>query len=107
MATVPLLPAAAPANSERAAFNLALAHCAAASDARDALPSSATIAAEIAAGEAIERAQAQLAATIAPDAAALVTKLRLTLAAAGTPAGLIEALTRDVRGLARKVEALA
>ncbi|MBD8552364.1 hypothetical protein [Sphingomonas sp. CFBP 8764] len=102
MAVHALMPAASPANTDRARFNLALAHCAIAGDARDALPSTSTIHDEIAAGEALDRAQAVLAMAIAPDHAAFATKLRLTLSGAGVPAGLIESLAADVQRLARE-----
>lgn len=107
MATHALKPAASPANTDRAAFNLALVRCAVASDARDTLPHTSTITAEIAAGEALERAQAVLAMALAPDHAAFATKLRLTLTGAGVPAGLIESLAADVRHLARMAEGRA
>ena len=96
MATHALSPAPLPANTDRAAFNLALARCTAAHSARDALLAPSTIADEIAAGDALERAQAVLAMTLAPDHATFATKLRLTLSQLDVPAGLIEDLARDV-----------
>lgn len=107
MAVHALKPAALPANTDRARFNLALTQCSVAKLALDNLPTTTTIADEIAAGEALERAQAQLATAIAPDPAALVTKLRLTLSAIGAPAGLVESLAADVRRLARSMEVRA
>ena len=107
MAVHALKPAALPANTDRARFNLALTQCAAAADARDTLPITTTIADEIAAGEALERAQAVLAMAIAPDHAAFATKLRLTLSAVGVPAGLLASLVADVRRLAQSGEARA
>ncbi|KQM46014.1 hypothetical protein ASE69_17070 [Sphingomonas sp. Leaf208] len=105
MAVHALKPAASPANTDRARFNLALAHCAIAGDARDALPSSSTIHDEIAAGEALERAQVVLAMAIAPDHATLAKKLRLTLSWAGVHPAVIDSLVADVSALDRRAKA--
>lgn len=107
MATHALTPAPPPANHDRAAFNLAAARCRVASITRDALPTTSDIHAEIAAGEALERAQAMLTVARAPDLPTFATKLRLTLQGAGVAADLIDALADDVVRLARKAESRA
>lgn len=100
MATHALSPAPALANTDRAAFNLALVRFADATAARDALTSAVSIEREIAAGDAVHFAIAQLAATPAPDLSAFATKLRVILADHGTPPLVAECLTIDVRRLA-------
>jgi hypothetical protein len=101
MAVHALKPATSPANTDRAQFSLALTRFAIATTAQAVLSPSVSIEQELAAGDAVDFARAQLAATPAPDLPAFATKLRLILADVGTPPLVAECLALDVRRLAR------
>lgn len=105
MAVHALLPARSPANTDRTAFNSALGRFATAQAARTASRRGAALAGWNAA-LAVDHARLALTETPAPDAAALVTKLRVALDGSNVPAIIIDRLIADVRLLARG-EALA
>lgn len=101
MATHALKLASTPANTDRAAFNLALARFAHAVAARHALPYSSSIERELAVSDAVDLATKQLAAAPAPDLSSFATKLRVILADLGAPPLMAECLAVDVRRLSR------
>lgn len=105
MAVHALTPAPSPANTDRTAFNLALGRFASATAARIALagrtpPNGGHAAVSL------DHARLVLTETPSPDAAALVTKLRIALDGSNVPAIIVDRLIADVRLLARG-EALA